>query len=163
MACDEGWPGYGLPTRLPPGCGYARWHDGAGEASPAGATVEPAPPPQTVADVAAPQLIKEGSKGPITADFALVRAVAVRDGLPGPEVWLVLRRNPETGELKAYLSNAPAAAALVTLVRLSGMRWPIERCFEGPLRLFALRHPEPTERHPLRRQRRIIRADTGQE
>ena len=100
--------------------------------------VEPAPTPQTVADVAAalparawsPQLIKEGSKGPITADFALVRAVAVRDGLPGPEVWLVLRRNPEMGELKTYLSNAPAATPLVTLVRLSGMRWPIERCFE---------------------------------
>lgn len=75
-------------------------------------------------------IIKEGSKGPIVADFAALRVVAVRDGLPGPEVWLVLRRNVKTGELKTYLSNAPADTQLETLVRLSGMRWPIERCFE---------------------------------
>jgi SRSO17 transposase len=76
------------------------------------------------------QLIKEGSKGPLVADFAVLRGVAVRDGLPGPEVWLVLRRNWETGELKTYVCNAPVATPLKTLVRLSGMRWPIETCFE---------------------------------
>jgi SRSO17 transposase len=43
---------------------------------------------------------------------------------------LVLRRNLVTGELKAYLCNAPAATPLAMLVRLSGMRWPIETCFE---------------------------------
>jgi SRSO17 transposase len=76
------------------------------------------------------QTIKEGSKGPLVADFAALRVIAVREGLPGPEVWLVLRRNALTGELKTYLSHAPAAIALLTLVRLSGMRWPIETCFE---------------------------------
>jgi SRSO17 transposase len=45
-------------------------------------------------------------------------------------VWVVLRRNPLTGELKTYLSNAPAKVPLATLVRQSGMRWPIETCFE---------------------------------
>ena len=74
--------------------------------------------------------IKEGSKGPLVAHFAALRVIAVRDGLPGPEVWLVLRRNLVTSELKTYLSNAPADTALATLVRLSGMRWPIETCFE---------------------------------
>jgi len=74
--------------------------------------------------------IKEGSKGPIVADFAALRVVAVRDRLPGPEVWLVLRRGVVSGELKTYLSNAPAGTPLETLVRLSGMRWPIETCFE---------------------------------
>jgi hypothetical protein len=54
----------------------------------------------------------------------------VREGLPGPEVWLVLRRNPLTGELKAYLSNAPAETAQMMLVRMSELRWPIETCFE---------------------------------
>jgi len=100
--------------------------------------VDPGAAPQTVAEVAAAlparawsrQGIKEGSKGPITADFALLPVVAVRDGLPGPDGWLILRRNPETGELKTYLSNAPAATPSATLVRVSGMRWPIERCFE---------------------------------
>ncbi len=66
----------------------------------------------------------------MVADFARVRVVAVRDGLPGPEVWLVLRRNLETGELKTYVCNAPVGTPLQTLVRLSGMRWPIETCFE---------------------------------
>jgi SRSO17 transposase len=74
--------------------------------------------------------IKEGSKGPLVARFATLRVIAVREGLPGPEVWLVLRRNPLTGELKTYLCNAPADTPLATLVRLSGMRWPIETCFE---------------------------------
>jgi len=76
------------------------------------------------------QIIKEGSKGPIMADCAAVRVVAVRDGLPGPEVWLCLRRNVLTGELKTYLSNAPADTPLAPLVWMSGMRWPIEICFE---------------------------------
>ena len=83
-----------------------------------------------LADKWSRQTIKEGSKGPIVADFAALRVVAVRDGLPGPEVWLVLRRDVVSAELKTYLSNAPADTPLETLVRLSGMRWPIERCFE---------------------------------
>src|SRR5215470_1262502 len=53
------------------------------------------------------QTIKEGSKGPLVAHFAALRVIAVREGLPGPEVWLVLRRNLLSGELKTYLSNAP--------------------------------------------------------
>jgi hypothetical protein len=61
----------------------------------------------------------------MVADCATLRVIAVREGVPGPEVWLVLRRNALTGALKTYLRNAPAAIALLTLVRLSGRRWPI--------------------------------------
>jgi hypothetical protein len=39
--------------------------------------------------------IKEGAKGPIVCDFACLRVIEVRDGLPGQELWLVLRRNLE--------------------------------------------------------------------
>ena len=74
--------------------------------------------------------VKEGSKGTITADFAALRVIAVRDSLPGPKVWLVLRRNPASGEVKYYLSNAPPETELVTFAWVSGMRWPIETCFE---------------------------------
>jgi SRSO17 transposase len=74
--------------------------------------------------------IQAGSKGPLVAHVARVRVIGVRQGLPGPEVWLVLRRHVLTGELKTYLSNAPADTPLTTLVRLSGMRWPIETAFE---------------------------------
>lgn len=94
--------------------------------------------PETVLDIAdhlrpeqwTRHTIKEGSKGPLIADFAALRVVAVRDDLPGPEVWLVLRRAVSTGELKIYLSNAPAEVSVDTLVWATGMRWPIESCFE---------------------------------
>ena len=97
-----------------------------------------APAAQTVAALAAhlppeawqPHLIKEGSQGPLLADCACLRVVAVRDSLPGPDVWLVLRRPPETGELTTYLSAAPGDTQVETLVRISGMRWPIETCCE---------------------------------
>jgi hypothetical protein len=46
------------------------------------------------------------------------------------EVWLVMRRNITTGEVKFYLSCAPVETELTTLVRMSGMRSPIETCFE---------------------------------
>jgi hypothetical protein len=77
--------------------------------------------------------VLEGSKGPLVADFVAVRAIAVRDKLPGPEVWALLRRkvDPESAdsELKVYLSCAPVETPLAELVRVSGMRWPIEACF----------------------------------
>jgi SRSO17 transposase len=77
--------------------------------------------------------ILEGAKGPLLADFVALRVVAVRDRLPGPTVWLLIRRTvPEPGEepvYKFYLSNASADLPLLALVWASGMRWPIERCF----------------------------------
>jgi SRSO17 transposase len=96
------------------------------------------PTPETVlaiADQLRPEqwtrhTIKEGSKGPLIADFAVLRVVAVRDALPGPDAWLVIRRSVSTGELKTYLSNAPAELPMDTLVWATGMRWPIESCFE---------------------------------
>jgi SRSO17 transposase len=76
-------------------------------------------------------LVKEGSKGPIVCDFAFVRLVEARDNLPGPELWLVIRRNlQDPSELKFYFSNAPASVPLLELVRISGLRWPIETIFE---------------------------------
>ena len=77
-----------------------------------------------------PYLIKEGSKGPLLCDFAFVRVSVVRQGLPGPRVWLVVRRNlDDPSEVKFYLSNAPASCGLATLARMSGARWPVELCF----------------------------------
>jgi SRSO17 transposase len=76
------------------------------------------------------QTIKEGTKGPLVADFAAIRVISVRDGLPGHELWLVCRRDVFTQETKYYFSNAPANTPLTTLVWLTGMRWPIETCFE---------------------------------
>lgn len=74
-----------------------------------------------------PVTLKEGSKGPLRVQVACLRVIAVRDGLPGPAVWLVLRRGlTSEAELKTYLCNAPADVPRRTLIWLLGMRWPIE-------------------------------------
>lgn len=76
--------------------------------------------------------IKEGTKGPLVCDFACLRVVEVRDGLPGPESWLILRRNiADPAEIKFFFSNAPADIDPLELVRISGMRWPIEIIFRA--------------------------------
>jgi len=108
--------------------------------------VEGAPKARSVREVAEAlpteawtrQTIKEGSQGPMVAEFAAIRVVAVRNTLPGPEVWLVLRRHLETGELKTYLCNAPVDTTLAQLVHMSGMRWPIETCFEDSKQLLGM-------------------------
>lgn len=88
----------------------------------------------------------EGSKGPLVAEFVAVRIVMVRDGLPGPEGWLLVRRTMPTGdeaaEYKYYLSNAPPETPLAELVRVSGMRWPIEACFAEGRQELGLDHYE---------------------
>jgi hypothetical protein len=49
--------------------------------------------------------------------------VEVREGLPGPHSWLIIRRNIEDpAEIKYYFSNAPADIDLLVLVCISGMR-----------------------------------------
>jgi SRSO17 transposase len=76
-------------------------------------------------------LIKEGSKGPLIADFAFLRVTAIRDGLPGPRVWAIFRRQRgKEPDLKFYLSNAPASCSRRTFIVLSGLRWPIETALE---------------------------------
>ena len=85
-------------------------------------------------------ILKEGSQGCIFADVAACRVVEARtveeadkkrkQQVRGKDVWLFLRRLPETGEVKYYLSNAPADTPLEKLMWLSCMRWPIETCFQ---------------------------------
>lgn len=71
--------------------------------------------------------IKEGAQGPLVCDFACLRVIEVRDGLPGQELWLIIRRNlDDPTEIKYYFSNAPADIDPSELVRISGMRWPVE-------------------------------------
>lgn len=76
--------------------------------------------------------IKEGAKGPLVCECACLRVFEVRDGLPGQELWLLLRRNlDDPTELKYYFSNAPAGIDPAELVRISGMRWPVEIIFRA--------------------------------
>lgn len=75
-------------------------------------------------------LLKEGSKGPMVALLACLAVSCVRNGLPAHEVQLIFRREPASGEIKYYLSNAPKDTPIESFARLSVMRQPIESCFE---------------------------------
>jgi len=78
-----------------------------------------------------PYQIKEGSKGPMVAQFAFLHGVAVRDELPGTDVWIVFRRGlSQDAELKVYLCNAPFDVPRTELVRMAGLRWPVETAIE---------------------------------
>jgi SRSO17 transposase len=76
--------------------------------------LRPSFPPVKAEDIAAnPNLqwenayLGEGAKGPIYSDTACLRVIENRDGLPGREIWLYLRRLSD-GSLKYSISNAPA-------------------------------------------------------
>ena len=112
---------------------------------------QPADRPVAVKDLAADvpraawlrATIKEGSKGPLGCDFAFLRVVEARHGLPGPELWLVLRRNlADPTVIKFYFSNAPAQTPQAEFVRLSGLRWPIETVCEESKGAVGLDHYE---------------------
>ena len=75
-------------------------------------------------------LVGDGTKGPRIAEAHVRRVRAQRDGAPGEEVWLILRLDPESGEQKAFRSNAPATLRVARLITVSGLRWPVEQCFE---------------------------------
>lgn len=50
---------------------------------------------------------------------------------PAHHRWLLIRRNPHTGELAYFLCHATTAVPLATLVRVAGTRWRIEENFQA--------------------------------
>jgi SRSO17 transposase len=76
------------------------------------------------------QQLGEGTKGPRIAEAHVRRVRAQRQGQAGPEVWLLLRLDPESGAQKAFVSNAPRTLSTARLLMVTGLRWPIEQIFE---------------------------------
>jgi SRSO17 transposase len=70
--------------------------------------------------------VDEGAQGPLTYQFAVRRVWESREGLPGRESWLLLRRNQDGSEGRCYLSNAPAETSLWRLGWVSSHRWAVE-------------------------------------
>ncbi len=94
------------------------------------------PEPVPVSEIAKDPLLSwktvsigEGAKGPIIAHVACLRVIEQRDGLPGKECWLFLRRYAN-GEIKYALCNAPQDIPAEEMVRMSGRRWSIEQLFQ---------------------------------
>src|SRR5437870_4827073 len=98
-----------------------------------------APAPGTVAALAQAipakfwyrRTVSEGTKGPITYEFARKRIMLCKEGQPTTAVWLLIKRSLGAHpQYWYYLSNAPMSTPLRVLVWLSGVRWAIEQCFE---------------------------------
>ena len=71
----------------------------------------------------------DGAKGPRVYDWAAVEIRPLREPCKG--YWLLARRSiakPE--ELAYYVCFGPAETSLKELVRVAGVRWSIEECFE---------------------------------
>jgi|TARA_Y100000031_G_C8237147_1_gene393836 SRSO17 transposase len=86
-------------------------------------------------------ILAEGAKGPIVAQLSFVRVVEHADGLPGKDLWLVIRKDAN-GKLKFAFSNAPADIPKAQLRRAVSMRWPIEQCFEDGKKYLGMDHYE---------------------
>jgi SRSO17 transposase len=76
-------------------------------------------------------VVAEGEKGLIAYDWACQRVIESRNGLPGPEAWLIARRSiSDPTELAYYLSNAPADTPLLKLAQVAATRYTVEQCIE---------------------------------
>jgi SRSO17 transposase len=82
------------------------------------------------ADAWHPLLLREGAKGPLVHEFAVVRVWAMRHNKPGPPIWLLLRRTTEKTDLKYYASNASRETPWQHIALAGAARWRVEECFE---------------------------------
>ena len=75
--------------------------------------------------------IKDTHKGPLVWQVKHV-LIYIKDerGLPEGPYHLLVCRQPLTGEIKYFLSNASTDTAVKKLLRVAFGRWRIERCFE---------------------------------
>jgi SRSO17 transposase len=71
----------------------------------------------------------DGAKGPRVYDWA--RVALTRPGWPGRGFWLLARRRLSDGELAFYVCFGPARTSLAELVRIAGIRWAVEECFQA--------------------------------
>jgi hypothetical protein len=71
--------------------------------------------------------VSEGTKGPMTYEFARKRIMLSKDGEPTTAVWWLIKRTLGAHPRSWYSrSNAPLRAPLRLFVWLSGVRWAIE-------------------------------------
>jgi SRSO17 transposase len=75
--------------------------------------------------------VKDGEHGPVVWECKKVfLTIKNEDGLPGEKLHLLIARNAQGGELKFYISNAPAQTSAGKLLLVALSRWRVERCFQ---------------------------------
>jgi SRSO17 transposase len=99
--------------------------------------------------------IAEGEKGPMVAAFARVRVYLSPERTAQSQRWLLLR-NDANCKIKYALSNASPETPMRELVRVSGARWPIERCFQENKSELGLDHYEHRSWKAWHRHMRLV-------
>jgi FOG: Transposase len=75
--------------------------------------------------------VAEGEKGLRTYNWAYGRVVESRNGLPGPDAWLLARRSlDDPTDIAYYLSSASEDTPLLTLARVASSRYGVEQVIE---------------------------------
>ena len=95
--------------------------------------------------------IKNTHKGPVVWEVRAVRFFPCEYTLPACECWLMVARNVLDGEVKYFLSNAPADTPVEVLLHVAFSRWRIERVFEDGKGEIGLDHFEVRQYRPLMR------------
>lgn len=70
----------------------------------------------------------DGAKGPRWYDWTRIPLLSWQ--MPGQR-WLLLRRSLSDGKLAYYVCYVPRDTDLSAMVRVAGMRWTVEECFEA--------------------------------
>lgn len=86
----------------------------------------------------------DGAKGPRLYDWAAIPLLSWQ--MPDQRS-LLLRRSLKDGKLAYYVCYGPCGTALEELVRVAGMRWTIEECFEAAKGEVGLDHYEVRSWH----------------
>ena len=79
--------------------------------------------------------IKDTTRGPMVWEIKTARVYLVDASGPvsqptDRQYWLILARNPATGEIKYLVSNAAATASLPEMLEVAFGRWQVEKWFE---------------------------------
>lgn len=86
-----------------------------------------------------PMKLREGSKGPLVFEFAVMRVWAMRHDRPGPPVWLLLRRSlAKKPQIWYYVSNAGEDTPWEDLAMVTGTRIRVEEYFEDAKMYFGM-------------------------
>ena len=74
--------------------------------------------------------LRDTERKELWSQMAFLRVYPVRNGLPGKETWLIIRRNEDESRIKYQLSNASANTPIEKLGKMSCSRYWIERALE---------------------------------
>ena len=79
-----------------------------------------------------PLKLREGAKGPLVFEFAVLRVWAMRHDRPGPPIWLLIRRSLDKApDVKYYVSSAREGTPWQQLAMVTGTRHPCGGIFGG--------------------------------